>query len=221
MDTVKHSQMSDLAYEILRDEILTRRIPPGARLTVRPLCEATGLSPTPIKAALTVLAQEGLVRQEPYRGYFVSVIDQEDLIEIYELRQVLDGIAARRAASLESRDELVAKLRDLLQRQRECAADPDHHTYSELDLQFHAAIVESSKKPRLIQLSADLMAQLRLGRVMSTSVPGQIERSLDEHRQIIDVIEAGNGVAAERFVRQHVAAASKALQHYLVTSDGG
>jgi len=211
----QRTSLADQALTILRDEILSHRFPPGSRLTVRPLCEATGLSPTPIKAALTALTREGLVTLEPYRGYFVSSIDASDLVEIYELRQVLDGIAARRAAGGMDRDRLVAELRDLLAQQRACATDPDHGRYADLDIAFHRAIVEYSRSSRLITISHDLLAQLRLGRALSTSVSGQIERSLTEHAAIVDALDRGDGVAAEDLARRHVERASNALRAFL------
>lgn len=215
MREAQRTSMADQALEILRDEILSHRFSPGSRLTVRPLCEATGLSPTPIKAALTALTREGLVTLEPYRGYFVSSIETTDLLEIYELRQVLDGIAARRVASRPQRSALVAELRDLLDRQRACAADADHSKYSELDIRFHRRIVEDCGNPRLVVLANELLAQLRLGRVLSTSVPGQIALSLTEHEAIVDAIDDGDGTLAEDLVRRHVARASRALQEHL------
>lgn len=221
MREAQRTSLADQALEILRDEILSHRFPPGSRLTVRPLCDATGLSPTPIKAALMALTREGLVTLEPYRGYFVSSIDDSDLLEIYELRQVLDGIAARRAADAPDRAVLVAELRDLLEQQHACAGDSDHRQYSELDIQFHRRILEHCRSPRLLTVTNDLMAQLRLGRALSTSVPGQVERSLTEHAAIIDALEQGDGAAAEDLVRRHVARASGALQEYLSSPTRG
>ncbi|MQA78793.1 MAG: GntR family transcriptional regulator [Streptosporangiales bacterium] len=86
---------------------------PGAKVATQPLSERLGLSATPLKAALAVLEQEGFLTAVPHRGYFVSEVTARDMREIYELREVIDGIAGRSAAG-QQEHEFAARLRDLL-----------------------------------------------------------------------------------------------------------
>src|SRR6266496_542414 len=147
--SLPRSTLSNLAYAELRRAILSGRLAPGAHVSVRPLCEEFGLSATPVKAALTALEREGFLVLHPHRGFFVPEVDREDMQELYELREVLDGIAARRAAAAPSRADLVARLTELVEAQ---AAEVTAHNltgYSDLDVQFHQEILVAASNRRL------------------------------------------------------------------------
>lgn len=105
------------AYRVLRSAIIDRRIPAGTKLLVRTLAEQLDLSPTPIKGALAALEREGLVTAVPHRGHFVTQISARDIEEIYALREVVDGLAARLAAQAAD-DRIVRRLKSLIASQR-------------------------------------------------------------------------------------------------------
>src|SRR2546426_4872076 len=114
---VTNTTLSLEAYRALRSSILNRRLPLGSKLLVRALAEEQGLSPTPIKEALAVLAKEGLVVAVPHRGYFIPRLSPQDIEEIYSLREVVEGLAARLAAE-RGTQQLVERLQNLLDRQK-------------------------------------------------------------------------------------------------------
>ncbi len=203
------------AYEAIRDRILGGRLPAGSKVVVRPLAEELKLSPTPIKAALAALEREGFLVSEPHRGYFVPRVDRRDMQEIYELREVIDGIAARDAATTRAHAELATHLADLLAEQRRIAQRGDLSAYSELDLEFHRAIWESSGNSRLLRVAENLLGQVRLGSGHSAQVPGRVAHSLEEHAEIVATLRAGDRVAAEEAARRHVRRAAEALDAYL------
>ena len=217
--SLPRSTLSSMAYAELRHAIISGRLAPGAHVSVRPLCEEFGLSATPVKAALTALEREGFLVLHPHRGFFVPEVDREDLQELYELREVLDGIAARRAAALPARAGLVARLRDLLVTQTESVAAHDLSSYGDIDVSFHQEILEAAGNGRLQHVAENMIGQLRFGRATSALVPGRPSAALAEHTEIIAAIEGGQQRQAERLARRHVRKSANALDRYL--SRGG
>lgn len=217
--TIRRATYVEDAYAAIRSAIVGGRLSPGQKVVVRPVAEELGLSPTPIKGALAALEREGFLVAIPHRGYFVPAASDTDMREIYELREVLDGIAARRSATGEAHVRLAAQLGKLLARQRERVAGGDLAGYSDLDVAFHKAILTAAGNARLSRVADNLIGQLRLGRVASTQVPGQVGRSLAGHAGIIAAIAAGDGIAAEQAGREHVRSAGAALDAYLTAGN--
>ena len=213
--SLPRSTLSSMAYGELRQAILNGRLAPGVHVSVRPLCEEFGLSATPVKAALTALEREGFLVLHPHRGFFVPEVDREDMQELYELREVLDGIAARRAAALSDRDELVARLSALLEQQTAEVHANDLTGYSDLDVQFHQEILVAAGNGRLQHVAENMIGQLRLGRATSARVPGRPTAALGEHGEIIAAIAAGQQHQAERLARRHVRKSANALHRHL------
>jgi DNA-binding GntR family transcriptional regulator len=213
--SLPRSTLSSMAYGELRRAILSGRLAPGSHVSVRPLCEEFGLSATPVKAALTALEREGFLVLHPHRGFFVPEVDREDMQELYELREVLDGIAARRAAALPARGSLVARLRQLLAAQTAAVAAHDLPGYGDLDVSFHQEILEAAGNGRLRHVAENMIGQLQLGRTTSARVPGRPSTALVEHAEIIAAIESGQQHQAERLARRHVRKSADALNRHL------
>ncbi|MFE4171470.1 GntR family transcriptional regulator [Streptomyces sp. NPDC056909] len=213
--TVPRHTLLNAAYDHLRAAILEGSLTPGSRVTVRPLTEQLGLSPTPIKAALAALEREGFLIAVPHRGYFVPEATTDDLLELYELREALDGIAARRTAGAPDHNQIAAQLGELLEKQREAIEADNLHSYGELDLAFHRLIWEGSGNRRLIPIAENLIAQVRLGNRLSARAPGRLPVAIEEHEAILEAIRKGDPRAAERHIRLHVRGAGRALQRYL------
>lgn len=213
--TVPRSTFLQAAYDHVRARVIDGTLPPGSRVTVRPLAEHLGLSPTPIKAALATLAREGFLVSIPHRGYFIPEVDAKDLLEIYELREAVDGVAGRRAASAADRVELADRLAELLAAQRTCVGAGDLRAYGELDVEFHHLIWEGSGNVRLLAAAENLIAQVRLGNRWSARAPGRLSDALDEHEAILEAIRRGDSRTAERLLRRHVRQSCAALRRYV------
>jgi DNA-binding GntR family transcriptional regulator len=213
--TVQRHTLLSAAYDSLRAAVLDGSLTPGSRVTVRPLAEQLGLSPTPIKAALAALEREGFLIAVPHRGYFVPEVSSDDLLELYELREAVDGIAARRAAGAPNHVQIADRLERLLVRQRKAAAGGNLQSYGELDLTFHRLIWEGSGSRRLLPVAENLIAQVRLGNRLSAQAPGRLPGAMDEHEAIVRAVREGDSRAAERHIRRHVREAGHALRRYL------
>ncbi|MBB4683922.1 GntR family transcriptional regulator [Amycolatopsis jiangsuensis] len=204
----------ETAYRAVRTAVLTRRLAPGERVTVRPFAERLGISPTPVKAALAVLEREGFLVSRRHSGYFVAELTAADMRDIYELRSAVDSLAARDLARSRP-PELLGELTGLLDGQREALHSGDVDRYAELDRAFHTAIWRGSANRRLLAIADLLGAQLQLGQNVTITVPGRPEASLDEHREILDALRSGDTGAAEQSTRRHVAQVIKALESAL------
>ncbi|MYS20254.1 transcriptional regulator, GntR family [Streptomyces sp. DvalAA-14] len=218
--TVPRHTLLNAAYDHVRAAILDGSLTPGSRVTVRPLTEQLGLSPTPIKAALAALERQGFLVAVPHRGYFVPEGSTDDLLELYELREALDGIAARRTAGAPGHDRIADQLERLLARQRKAIEANNLQSYGELDLAFHRLIWEGSGSRRLIPIAENLIAQVRMGNRLSAQAPGRLPVAVDEHEAILAAIRDGDPRAAERHTRDHVRAAGQALRRYLGVAGG-
>lgn len=202
------------AYRALRSAILDRRLPAGRKLVVRVLAEDLGLSPTPIKEALAALEREGLVVAIPHRGYHIPHITLQDVGELYALREVVEGLAASRAAA-RINERLAAQLDRLLDRQRMCVRDRNVQHYGDLDLAFHHLLRAASGNARLARVAESFNGQIRLLISTSAQLPGRLASSLQEHVTIVRAVKAGDGQAAEAAMRHHVRRAGIALLAHL------
>jgi DNA-binding GntR family transcriptional regulator len=202
------------AYVAAREAVLKRQLLPGQRVTVRPLAERLGISPTPVKAALAILEREGFLVSRQHSGYFVAELTATDMRDIYELRSAVDTLAARDIAR-DRPQELLQRLSDLLAGQRQAITSGDVKGYAQLDREFHALIWEGSANRRLLAIADLLGAQLQLGQNVTIAVPGRPEASLDEHAEILDAMMAGDTAAAEQATRRHVTRVIRALESAL------
>lgn len=219
MQSLPRQTLVEAAYRAVRGAIVEGRFPAGSKLVVRPIANELGLSQTPIKAALAALEREGFLLAIPNRGYFVPRMDADDMRQIYELREVVDGIAARNAAHGEGRPELIEVLRDLLQQQHQCVNRGDLRRYSDLDALFHSAIWHSCGNPRLARIAENLLGQLRIGSGTTARIPERLHGALQEHASILDALERSDPAAAERHTRAHVRRASNTLEKVLTSPD--
>lgn len=213
--TLQRTTLNREAYKTLRQAILGRTIPSGQKLVVRVLAEQLGLSPTPVKEALSALEREGLVVAIPHRGYFVLEPTLEDIREIYNLREVLEGLAARLAVANDGQ-ALVPKLEKLLTKQRKAADKGDLESYGDLDLAFHRTFWEAAHNRRLLATAETIDGQIRMLINSSAAIPGRLVGSRAEHEAVMSAVRGKDPEAAEAAMRTHVRNAGRALEAYLI-----
>ncbi|HVV24390.1 MAG TPA: GntR family transcriptional regulator [Pseudonocardiaceae bacterium] len=211
--TIDRRTYGQQAYAEIRRLIIDGTLAPGSKVIVRPLAERLQLSATPIKSALAALERDGFLTAIPHRGYFVPEVSVQDMREIYELREVLDGIAARNAANLDDAASFVADvLQPLLDEQRRRAEAGDATGYSDVDMAFHRAIWHASGNSRLATVTDNLGGQLRFGSGSSSRLPGRIPEALREHAAIMAAMANGDAARAERESRAHVRRSAVAFE---------
>ena len=209
----KTASLEEQVTATLESEILTGTLASGTALTEQSLSKRLGVSRTPIRAALHTLAEEGLINLVPNRGAVVVGVTREDLIDIYKIRMRLEGLASALAAERISREDL-ATLRESVELAEFYISRNDTEHLKELDTQFHAIIYRASGNRMLNKTLSELHRNIISYRKMSLSVPGRLERSVGEHREILKAIEAGDAERADSLTCAHVAAA---LENMLTT----
>lgn len=215
--------LSRQAYEALLAGILDRTLPAGSKLIMRDLVDQLKLSPTPINQALAALERDGLVESRPHRGYYVITLEPRDIVDIYALREVLEGLAMRLALQQRPK-ELLRALREVHAEQMACRKHNDLSRYGDLDMAFHRTVWELAGNGRLLRMCEMLMGQVRLLISSSAEVEGRLSSSLAEHERILANVEKLDAHRAEHDMRQHVRNAGNALLAHLggdVTLPGG
>jgi DNA-binding GntR family transcriptional regulator len=195
--------------ERLRDLILTGEYGPDERLVEEQLAERLGVSRTPVRQALTMLEAEGLVEIAPHRGATVCSFSIEDVWDIYDLRAVMEGHAARRAAGRIEGGEL-SRLRELTGEMEGLLTGrfDDHEeeirTLVGLNQEFHGIIVEASRNRRLQRLINRTVEIPLMFKAFFWYTPHERVISNHYHRQILEALEKGDADRAEIIMREHV-----------------
>ncbi|MCW5249922.1 MULTISPECIES: GntR family transcriptional regulator [unclassified Streptomyces] len=200
---VKQPPAADRVYQYVKRGVLDRRYEGGTLLTEGELAGAVGVSRTPVREALLRLEAEGLLRLYPKKGALVLPVSAQEIADVVETRLLVEAHAARKAVP--AAPELLERLAELLERQREQAAAGDLAAAAVTDRCFHAEIVRSGGNEILARLYDQLRdRQLRMGVAVLHSHPDRVAKTLAEHGEILDALRAGDAEAAVAAVGRHV-----------------
>jgi DNA-binding GntR family transcriptional regulator len=191
----------DAVYEVLRRSILDGELPPGHRLRSDVLANELKVSRTPVREALRKLETEGLV-DASRSGLVVRQSSEEDLVEIFYLREALEGMAARLAAENATRAE-IDELHALFEDMEAVAARGDIALVRKLTGEFHLLVCRASHNKRLIQSLQGLLDRVRQAQSSTLYMPGRPADALKEHRALLRAIEKRDPDLAETLARQH------------------
>jgi DNA-binding GntR family transcriptional regulator len=227
---LKRVRLFDEVTEYLRELILSGEIPPGTQLFQIELAEQLGVSRTPLREAFRILERDGLIRiSNGNKTVEVVRLADEDAIELYQVREVLDGLAARLAAKNGPSKAMEKRLAGDLTKM-EASIDPVNLSrYSVAHADFHLGIVEASGNARLLAMAPmiRLSSQMVLSRRMQVESSSKNAQTIDsllmigtaDHRQIFEAIMAGDAHGAESAARRHVAATRRKLEQLEPASD--
>jgi DNA-binding GntR family transcriptional regulator len=199
---VGYRTMQEIAYDTIRDAILSGRYSAGKRLVADEIARELGVSRMPVREALHRLEVAGLVTLTPHRGAVVSQLSEREIIEIYHIRAVLDGLAARLAApNLSPTDH--RRMRALLDDMDAAVKAQDLRTVLNANRKFHTVIWKAADAPRLQELLENLYDASQRFRHMSVLIPGRLNQITEEHRRIVTALARGDASAAERHANEH------------------
>jgi len=186
--------------ELLRQRIFKRELAPGSWIDEMKLAEEYGISRTPMREALKVLATEGLVTMKVRRGAYVTEVSDKDLADVYHLLSLLEsdaaGVVAKRATDAELNELQV------LHQQLEAAVS-DRDQFFAINERFHMRLLEIAGNRWRDQMVADLRKVMKLNRHNSLLKSGRIAESLAEHRAIVEALVQRNSAAAVRKMQAH------------------
>lgn len=196
--------------ETLRNWILHGQMQAGERLEEIPLAEKLGVSRTPVRSALSILAGEGLIDHKPKRGYQVRGFDMEEIAAAYDVRAVLEGLACRNAASLGLSDEQSTRLLvaladgDAILARGELRAE-DHAPYQQMNVTIHDTLLEAAGNPWVTRFAEQAQnIPFASDRIILWDDHPIILRSHVDHHRIVEAIMARDSARAEQLMREHV-----------------
>ena len=196
-------RLTERAYAFIRDGILRGQFPEGSVLPEVEIAATLGMSRTPVRHALGLLLQEGLVEVGSRRQLVVRGFSTEHRAEILMLREALEGVGVRRACEVMQIQE-IDYLRLLLIRQRRAAEEGQEDEFIDLDEEFHLRIAEGARLPILYRLLAQLRGFVRVVRLGSVRPPSVLTQVVSEHEEIVDALERRNPDRALDALREHL-----------------
>jgi len=205
-EALRTRSRADFVYESLRDAIWDGRIAVGERVREEEIARNLGVSRTPVREALQRLHQRGLLVFGAGRGLTVASLSQYQVLQLYAMREILEGSAARFAAQHATAPEIAILWR--LQREL-CKAEHDTMALVTLNRRLHQAIYEAAHNQYLIQTLSVLHDSLALLHSTTFRAPSRRKESDEEHRQIVEAIEQHNPDRAEEAARQHIRQAQR------------
>ena len=210
---LKVQTLSGLALERISDAIALGQLGPGERISEADLARRLGISRGPLREAISILEGRRLLVREPRVGVRVADLSLAELEEIFVMREALEGMACRLAAT-HMTDSEIQELREVLMKHANDEAVKAGVSYFQNsgDYDFHSRIIRGSKNSRLIgTLLDELHYVIRIYRYRSSTMKGRTQQAVDEHEVIIRALEQRDPDAAEAAMRKHIARARENL----------
>ena len=202
-DIQNHKPLREMVYEELKMQILKGSIIPGTRMMEVELAEEMGVSRTPIREAIRKLEKEGLVTIEPRRGAYASMISTEDMVEILEVRQDLEGLAAYFAADRMTKSQM-EELKQVSNSYNEAVMQGNMEAMIKHDTRFHHIIVESCRNKILVQMIEQLQELVLRFRYIYYDNFKRAENMPEEHEAIVAAIAEGDADKARAAADIHI-----------------
>lgn len=201
------NSLATRAFERIENAIITGELEPGTKISEASLARRFGISRGPLREAINRLEGRKLVERITNVGARVVQLTADDLLELYLVREALEGMAARLAASHTTATDIKALEKILSAHEKDTNVQQGVAYYQKKgDLDFHFRIARCSQNTKLINLLCDdLYSVIRLYRYRFSAAPGRPQQALDEHCEILQALRAGDPDLAERAMRLHIA----------------
>lgn len=189
--------------QLIREAILNREFLPGQKLVEEEICLKFGVSRTPIREALLVLEQEGLIDNQPHVGMFVISFRREEIVDLLRVEAAMEGLAAGEAAkriTLEEIGELESLQQEMSLRQQPVGQEE----FFDYDRKIHAMLVRCSGSPTLINILEKQLSLVYLCRFYTIRAPDRYSHSVKEHQAIIDSFKSHDPVRSEKAAQDHL-----------------
>jgi hypothetical protein len=201
--TLANKPLYEEVADLIREKIFTHELSPGSWIDEKSLTTQFGISRTPLREAIKVLASEGLITMKIRRGAYVTEVDKNEIAQIFHVIALLEGNACKVVAKKATEQQLEL-LDGIHLRLEKAAADRDIDRFFELNQEFHDKIQEISGNRWMRKVITDLRQVLKLQRRNSLTKMGRLEQSLQEHRQILSAIISRKGDEAQELMINHL-----------------
>jgi DNA-binding GntR family transcriptional regulator len=205
------------AYAALKNVIVSMdiyRSRSDIRLDERQLAQDFGISRTPVREAMAQLEREGFVRSVPRRGVYIVRKTKKEVIELITAWAALEGMAARLITQKSASDDEIASLRQMFATFVDGELRAHLDEYSEVNIEFHQAIIRMSGNGVLIDLAENLFTHMRMIRRKTIVERDRVDRSIRDHMNIIEALEARDTARAEVLVRDHALGLAEHVAKY-------
>lgn len=210
----KPAALTDWTYQYLKKSILNFDFQPGEQLHIEEFAKKLEVSRTPVREAFLRLANEGLVEVRSRVGYFVSLITEQDIRDLFEVREIVETRAARQAAEALS-DEELEKLKALMSETEQAIKDGDLETYIKNDVRFHDYLQKHISNKRLIAVMESLNDLTYRERILSTRLDENIGLTFVEHSKIVEALVRRDGEMASKLMGEHLENVCQRLVDYI------
>jgi len=190
-------------YDFIIHQIKMGEIVPGQTLTERGIANEIGVSRTPIREAFKKLIEQGLMEYEPHKGVKVTLYSKEKIEDLYEIRELLEGLSVRRIAERHT-DEDIKKLEQYIELAEKAVEEGSLFKLSEINSEFHNTLARLSGNHYLLEIMSALQMQISLLMSQSLSNKGRPYKNIEEHKMIINAIKSGDKFLAEETAKYHV-----------------
>lgn len=210
----KKKSKKDSVFRQLRQRIVDGYYPQGIKLTEQDLASEFGVSRLMIREILGDLENQGLVEKHPNRGKVVRRVDSDSLFEIMEIREVLEGLAARLSAQKSKPENWRDLEKEFGEPFEKIVRDLDFEKYLDMISQFRDRMVEAAKNEELSKLINSLYAKIRIVQRRIVILPGRMKEAIEEHRRVLAAIMEGDPEKAEKMKKENLQHAREWLQKY-------
>jgi DNA-binding GntR family transcriptional regulator len=204
---------SDEVYDLLKGELIKFEFRPGQLLSEKEIISKFKLSRTPVRNALSRMERDGIIEIIPRKGAFIKFLSIKDVVEIFQVRKALEGLAAYLAADHVVLEDLRV-FEDYYLRAIQNSSDENPQEVSDFGIRFHEFIIHCADNQRIKDILKGLRVQLEISRIFflhqnSRTEPSRTIQSIKEHLEIIEALKSRDGELAERRMKDHIANAEK------------
>jgi GntR family transcriptional regulator, rspAB operon transcriptional repressor len=210
---IERRRAVDEVHQAIREAILDRRFPPGTRLNAEELASQLGVSLTPIRSAMQLLAAEGLVDVHSRSGTFVATLTRRDLEETLDVRCALECLAAEKAAERLTDDHMKQARKLLAVLGKPVKSDEQRKAHEQANTEFHDIIIQSAGNRKLADMYASLQAHIAMCRLhrQDEGWQSRLPQEQQEHEEIVHAMEQRDPKALSKALRNHILRAKDVL----------
>ena len=209
----KPKDLTSWAYETIKNLIINNKFKNGEKLKIDELSGELAISRTPIREALLRLQSEGFVKAESRVGFFVKGITKEDFDELFEIRELLEVFAVKKAAKHIS-DEDMKKLEEIDERSRELIEAKEMGNFLDYEITIHSLIIKSAKNKNLSGFLESINDLIFREKILSVNFYENVCQSVDEHHEIIEALKSRNALNAGKAMERHISNVKNRLEQF-------